>query len=402
MESNTQRRQQAQQKKMKERHLKATKKHTVRKRLLCIVILGVVSYLMFFSKSSSWDVPSDPLAVKADDRVKWAHSGTVTLIEYLDFECEVCKANYPLMKQLTEEFSGDLQIVVRYFPMPGHRNATAAAYAVEAAWKQGKFRQMHDLLFERQAERGEREQEDKNIFMPYAQQIWLDMTQYASDIGSDAVVRRIARDKGQWAWLGVKGTPSFFLNGQRIQNPRSLDEFRTLIAAELLKNPRVARWEKVHEHADYKVFINNQEVSFSGDQYQSTTGKELSSEQHLHDNNGNNIHKHLTKKTIVDFFHSLWVTLTKDCIQIHTGTQYCTTTGSTLKFYVNDKPKDDFMNYEFRDLDRILISYGAETDEQLKSQLASVTDLACMYSAKCPERGKPPTENCVVGLGGDC
>jgi hypothetical protein len=169
-----------------------------------------------------------------------------------------------------------------------------------------------------------------------------------------------------------------------------------------LKNPKVARGEKVHEHADYKVFINNKEISFSGDRYQSTTGAELDEAQHLHDNNGDNIHKHLSKNTLVSFFDSLGIILTDECIQMDTGEKYCGDGTNTLKLFVNDKEKKDFMQYEFKDLDRILISYGSESKEQIQTQLDTVTDMSCMYSDKCPERGKPPTENCVVGLGGDC
>lgn len=83
-------------------------------------------------------------------------------------------------------------------------------------------------------------------------------------------------------------------------------------------------------------------------------------------------------------------------MQLDTGEKYCSDATKTLKFFVNDEPKVDFISYEFSDLDRILISYGAETEEQIKLQLNAVTDMSCMYSDKCPERGKPPTENCVV------
>lgn len=342
------------------------------------------------------------IELQEDDRSKWASDATVVLTEYLDFECEACGANYPILKQLYQEFSGDMKIVVRYFPLPWHSNSSTAAYAAQAAGQQGKFWQMHDLLFETQSLRWEKRQVNQEQFVSYAQKIWLDIQKFRSDVASQSVQDRVLRDKKQWEKLGITGTPAFFLNGQRIQNPRNIEEFRTLIKAELLKNPKKPRGKKVHEHADFKLFINNTEFSLSGDKYQSTTGNNLDEEQHLHDNNGWNIHKHLTTQTIADFLASLKISLTSTCITLDDSQSYCNEGDKILKFFVNDKLMTDFMTYEFSDLDRILISYGAETDEQIQSQLDSVTDLSCMYSATCPERGKPPTETCVVGMWWEC
>lgn len=398
-ESNTQRKKRLRQESIKTKISQATPKSNWYLSRIVGAGIVVLAGFFFFSQNS---IASDPFEVRQDDYTKWAVSGNVTLIEYLDFECGVCKANYPLIKQLAEEFSGDVQIVVRYFPLPGHRNSFTAAYAAEAAWRQGKFREMHDLLFEKQQERGEKQQANQEMFIGYAQEIGLNIQQFTTDVVSAELKERVERDKEEWTKLWVKWTPSFFLNGQKIQNPRSIQEFRTLLQAEVLKNPKEPRGEKVHEHADFKVFIDNQPVDFSDDRFQSTTGVELSSEQHLHDNNGDNIHKHLTKKTMVDFFDSLWVTITEECIELDTGKKYCAQWEKTLKFFVNDSPMSNFMDYEFSDLDRILISYGAETWDQIQNQLDAVTDMACMYSAKCPERGTPPTENCVVWLWGDC
>jgi len=72
------------------------------------------------------------------------------LVEYLDFECPVCKTYTPLIKELQEAFPDELRIVTRHLPMVGHKNSVTAARAAEAAGKQGKFWEMHDLLFEKQ------------------------------------------------------------------------------------------------------------------------------------------------------------------------------------------------------------------------------------------------------------
>lgn len=262
---------------------------------------------------------------------------------------------------------------------------------------------MHDLLFETQGQRWHKSAANQQQFITYAEQLWLDTEQFNKDVVSSSVQKRVTRDKQEWEKLWIRWTPAFFINGQRIDNPKSIEDFKTLIKAEILKNPKKPKWEKVHEHADFKLFIDNIEgSSLSGDKYQSTTGEEHSRSQHLHDNNGWNIHKHLTRETITDFLQSLDIKLTNNCLTLDNGQTYCNSNAKTLKFFVNGTLMTDFMTYEFSDLDRILISYGAETDEQIKLQLDAVTDLSCMYSDKCPERGKPPTETCVVGLWGEC
>lgn len=406
IESSTQRKKRLQQELFKKNihkdvH-KPIKSTSYMRRIVCIMVV-IAGAIRFSTRSSNHlSSPEDAFVIQTGDHVKGSASGKVVLIEYLDFECEVCKTNYPILKQLAEEFSGDLQLVVRYFPLLGHENSMAAAAAVESAARQGKFWEMHNILLEKQNERGNKEKTNIEIFIPYAEEVGLNMDKFYSDVVSDSVIQKIEKDKELWTAIWVQGTPAFFLNGEKIQNPRSIEEFRTLIKAEILKNPKIIRGDKTHEHADYKVFINNREISFSGDRYQSTTGKQLSESQHLHDNNGNNIHKHLTKNTIPNFFESLGIFITADCIQMDDGQKYCSDGTKTLKFFVNDKAKKDFMSYEFKDLDRILISYGSETWQQMQAQLDAVTDMSCMYSDKCPERGKPPTENCIVGLGGDC
>ncbi len=376
------------------------RKYSYTQRIGWIAVIGIVSYFIV----SNVLPKENPFTVRVDDYVKWDTNAKVTLIEYLDFECEACRAYYPIVKEIANEFSGDLQVVARYFPLDGHKNSMTAARAVEAAARQGRFWEMHNILFETQSDWWEKSQSDQELFTAYAQTLGLNMEQYKKDIVSSETQKRINKNKKEAPWLWVNGTPSFFLNGQKIQNPKSLDEFRTLIRAEILKNPKISRGEKTHEHADYKVFINNKELSFSDNRYQSTTGKELNEAQHLHDNNGNNIHKHLTKNTIPNFFESLGILITADCIQLDNGEKYCSDTTNSLKFFVNNKArsKEDFMVYEFKDLDRILISYGSENKEEIQQQLNAVTDISCKYSDKCPERGKPPTENCAVWLGGDC
>lgn len=198
---------------------------------ILVLILGI----FFLTRSSSSptvaskDQFKEILAVKSDDRVKGPADAPITIVEYLDFECEACRVYYPVIKQLKEEYKDKIRFVVRYFPLPGHKNSMTSATAVETAGKQGKFWEMHDILYENQKSWGEKTAPDPLVFEGYAQQIGLDMDKYKNDINSQEVKYRVNRDKNSGDTLGVQGTPTFFINGERIPNPKGYDDFKSII-----------------------------------------------------------------------------------------------------------------------------------------------------------------------------
>lgn len=173
------------------------------------------------------------LAVVSDDYVKGNPEANVTLVEYLDFECEACGAYYPLIKQLNTDFPSELRIVTRYFPLPGHKNSMTAALAVEAAAKQNKYWEMHDILFETQEEWGNKQVPTPQVFEEYARQLGLDIEKFKADVADPVTKTRVERDFDASEKLGNSGTPSLFVNGKRIDNPRSYDAFKALIQAEI-------------------------------------------------------------------------------------------------------------------------------------------------------------------------
>ena len=207
------------------------KKHLKRGIILAIVVLSVVGIgkLMQQSATTSAVVSTEVLTVKADDWVKGNKDATVTLVEYLDFECEACGAYYPLVKRLSEEYADRVTFVSRYFPLPSHRNSMTSALAIEAAGRQGKYWEMHDLLFEEQQTWGELAAPDPAIFEGYAKQLGLDMERYAQDVNSEEARARIIRDRDEGTRLGVNATPTFFLNGEKLQNPRGYEAFVSLL-----------------------------------------------------------------------------------------------------------------------------------------------------------------------------
>ena len=139
--------------------------------------------------------------------------GAVTVVEFLDFECEACGAFYPVVEDLREKYDGEITYVVRYFPLPGHINSTQAALAAEAAAQQDRFEDMYTMLFETQAQWGEKPVETPEVFRGFAEQLGLDLAAYDEAVADPATLARIEADKADGVALGVQSTPSFFLDG---------------------------------------------------------------------------------------------------------------------------------------------------------------------------------------------
>ncbi|WP_436763431.1 DsbA family protein [Streptosporangium sp. V21-05] len=171
--------------------------------------------------------------VRADSHtVQSAADGRVTLVEFLDFECEACRAFFPVVEELRGQYAGKVTFVVRYFPLPGHFNAERAARAVEAAARQGRFEAMYQRMYETQAQWGEKRVPADTVFRGFAQGLGLDMAAWDKAYDDPATLARVNKDVADGQALGVSGTPTFFLNGTKIQ-PQSRDEFKAAIDAAL-------------------------------------------------------------------------------------------------------------------------------------------------------------------------
>ncbi|OGE44123.1 hypothetical protein A3B45_04205 [Candidatus Daviesbacteria bacterium RIFCSPLOWO2_01_FULL_39_12] len=204
--------------------------------LVCLVLLGVAVF--FLSPNSSQNpTPTtfkEPLKILADDWLKGNKEAKVSLVEYSDFQCPACGAYYPLLKQLNQEFGDKILFVYRHFPLPNHKNAEPAAQAAEAAGRQGKFWEMHDLLFENQTD-WSNQSAAKETFIEYAQSLNLDIEKFKSDLDSPQVKDKVKRDYQSGLQFKVNATPTFFLNNQKLPNPRSFEEFKSIIQNEIEK-----------------------------------------------------------------------------------------------------------------------------------------------------------------------
>lgn len=175
------------------------------------------------------DGASDSRLVRDDSRIVGERgSSDVVLVEFLDFECEACGAAFPIVEDLREKYGDQVTFVARYFPLPGHFNAERAARAVESAARQGKFVEMYVKMYETQASWGEQRVPLDDLFRQFADELGLDMDQYDADYSSDEVAQRVQRDVDDGTALGVQGTPTFFLDGERLE-PTSAQDFEDAI-----------------------------------------------------------------------------------------------------------------------------------------------------------------------------
>lgn len=345
---------------------------------LVVLVIGVV--LLSRGNKTSEVAKTNPaeFLVRSDSQKIASASATVTLVEFGDYQCPACGAYFPLVKQVLKNFDGKVNFVYRNFPLDSHKNARPSAYAAEAAGLQNKFWQMYDKIYETQSAWSNLDDPQK-VFDQYAKELGLDVNKFAVDVNSSAVLERIKRDLDDGKALAVNSTPTFYVNGEKISNPGSLEDFETIIKAAILKAPLPSPAEEgFHAHFDIKIYQAGKLIDLAQDEYQSKDEF-----IHLHDKNGNVVHIHKEGETLGNLFTSLKLTF-----------------GDTTRLYVNGATNQEFANYVPQDLDRILVTDA--TGDILLKQFGLVTDLGCIYSEKCPERGKPPAENCVGGLGTGC
>lgn len=209
--------------------------------LVGVFVLAVAVLLLTAGRddaSPGADAPggsADSRPVRADSRILGDEGSTdVTFVEFLDFECEACRAAYPIVEQLREKYGDRVTFVARYFPLPGHFNSVRAARAVESAARQGKFLEMYHKMYETQADWGEKQEPLDDLFRSFAVGLGLDMPQYDTDYSSADVADRVQRDVDDGTALGLQGTPTFYLDGELLR-PSSVDDFEQAIEDALAK-----------------------------------------------------------------------------------------------------------------------------------------------------------------------
>lgn len=203
-----------------------------------IIVLGAMVWGLAKLGSSPGTTAAALTLKDPVDAADWGQGSRLsrtTLVEYSDFQCPTCAAFYPIVKELTQKYNGQFLFVYRYYPLTQiHKNAALSASVAEAAGKQGKFWEMHDLLFTHQIEWGE-SNDARKIFTNYANQLKLNINEFNSDVDSAATKARIDRDVASGDRAGITGTPTFFLNGTQLTNIASYGDLEQDLVAELNK-----------------------------------------------------------------------------------------------------------------------------------------------------------------------
>lgn len=204
---------------------------------LGVAVLLVVGFIWLANRDGTPPVTSavaNERLVRADShKLDTAADGKVTLVEFLDFECESCGAAFPHVEKIRDEYAGKITYVLRYFPLPGHRNGLPAAKAVQAAANQGKLEAMYRKMFETQASWGGKQDDPSALFESYAQELGLDMAKYKVDVDSAETAARIDADIADGKALGVTGTPTFYLNGSKFTARPDYAGFKSAIDSAL-------------------------------------------------------------------------------------------------------------------------------------------------------------------------
>jgi protein-disulfide isomerase len=197
------------------------------KRYLPVVIVSAVALLTLGSavmlyRAKRLAVPSSTTnaGVSGMDGAKSIHvlgnpAAPVTLEEFGDFQCPPCGMLSGSINQLEQDYRPRLRVIFRQFPLPGHQHAREAALASEAAGWQGRFWQMHDVLYREQAV-WSKAADARPLFNAYAGMLGLKIDRFKKDIESDEVKRRVDADEQQGSRLGVRVTPTIFLNNHAL------------------------------------------------------------------------------------------------------------------------------------------------------------------------------------------
>ena len=167
--------------------------------------------------------------------LKGAKDALVTIVQFSDFQCPFCSRVEPTIDQIMKEYAGKVRVAWRNLPLPFHNNAKPAAIAAAAAQQQGKFWEMHEILFKHQQALGAADLEK------YAEELKLNMPKWKAAIASKKLAEEVDAEAAAGGKIGARGTPAFFINGRFLSGAQPFERFKSLIDEELKKAETLAK-----------------------------------------------------------------------------------------------------------------------------------------------------------------
>lgn len=207
--------------------------------IIIAIVLALIAFFAYnkYSQVKKLEAPVN-VVTQADDHYVGPVNAKVTVVEYADFQCPSCKAFEPIVTSVEAKYADRVKFVYRYFPLTQiHQNAMLSAIAAEAAGKQNKFWELKKVMFEKQEEWANSLDAEAKI-LGYAATLGIDVNKMKTDMATAEIKTRVERDMKEAVSIGLQGTPSFIINGQRITDLSkiaSVEAFSAYLDAELAK-----------------------------------------------------------------------------------------------------------------------------------------------------------------------
>lgn len=186
-------------------------------------ILNAPAGNYYLSSLVNNELPSGDMTDSLGRPARGAKNPLVTIVEYSDYECPFCSRVEPTLAKIMEEYPNDVRIVFNHNPLPFHKNARLAHQAAYAASKQGKFWEMHDLLFKNQKKLTEQD------LISYAGQLKLNVEKFKADLKAPETVAAIDKALKDGEAHGISGTPNFLINGEPLTGAQPYEKFKEVI-----------------------------------------------------------------------------------------------------------------------------------------------------------------------------
>ena len=201
--------------------------------IIFIVVVLITAALLFFlfwrkSDSNSSNNHQNGDIKAGDNYVLGPDNAMITLIEFSEYQCPYCKKNAEVVKQILEKYPKDIKYIFRDFPLDMHANANAAAYAAEAAGKQGKYFEYHNMLFEMQDDWVDLSNPESK-FLDYAKILELDTKKFEKDMQSQSIKDNVNTDLEYGQELGITGVPALYINGSQLVGAQTFEALEEAI-----------------------------------------------------------------------------------------------------------------------------------------------------------------------------